>query len=128
MKYVIAVLLALSSVSASADCWVVSNLQGQSQFSPEYMLQKDKVPGVYHISIDDGKASLRLIGDKYDAGLSYFPSSSTSMIGTSYGDGRSLIETWTITGDKKVIYTKSRANISTMNQVSSFVGDVTGKC
>ncbi|HEO8934586.1 TPA: hypothetical protein QIF01_003378 [Serratia marcescens] len=128
MKLLLIAAFIFTPLCSQAECWIVGNLKGQSQFSPEYKPQKDEAPGVYHISISNGKASLTLVDDKYDAGLSYLPSSASSMIGTSHGDGRSLIETWTITGDKKVIYTKSRANISTMNQVSSFVGDVIGKC
>lgn len=120
-------LLLMSSVS-NAQCWVVSNLKGQSQFSPEYKIQKDEAAGTYHISINGKIASLASVGGKYESGLTYSPVSSTSMVGVSDGQNNAFIETWAITPDGKAIYTKTRSNYSHWSQLSSFIGDVIGKC
>lgn len=128
MSKILALSLLLVSSIANAQCWVVSNLKGQSQFSPEYKIQKDEVVGIYHVTINGNTASLSSIGDVYKTGLIYFPVSSNSMVGASYGDVSSFIETWAIMADGKVIYTKIRSNPSHLNQLSSFIGDVIGKC
>lgn len=120
-------LLLMPSVS-NAQCWVVSNLKGQSQFSPEYTIQKDEAAGSYHISINGKTASLASVDGTYESGLTYSPVSSTSMVGVSNAQGSAFIETWAITPDGKVIYTKIRSNSSHWSQLSSFIGDVIGKC
>lgn len=120
--------LLLSSFCANAECWIVSNLIGQSQFSPEYKSKKDKAVGTYFISIDKGSASLSSANGAYNSGLNYFPTSPLSMMGVSSSDRGYFIETWAITPDKKAIYTKVRIIDGGHNQLSSFIGDVTGKC
>jgi hypothetical protein len=120
-------LLLLSSVS-NAQCWVVSNLKGQSQFSPEYKPQQDEAVGTYHLYIDGNTARLTSVGGTYESGLTYSPVSSTAMVGVSNGQSSAFIETWAITPDGKVLYTKTRARSSYWNQLSSFIGDVIGKC
>lgn len=127
-KLIVTFLLVIVSVSAKADCWVVSNLTGKSMFSPDYTYTDDKALGVYHISINGNKASVSLVGDTYNSEMSYNPVTPTSIIGVLYWDKYSLIETWTITSDNRVIYTKVRSNPSMFNQMSSFIGDVVGKC
>ena len=126
MRYLIATLVAFSSMSASAECWVVDNLKGQSQFSPSYNVEKDKAEGIYHIKIESNAASLSSVGNMYHSGLNYHPLSPISMIGVA--ENAALTETWTITYNSKVLYTKVRVTQSGTSQISSFVGDVTGKC
>ncbi|MEG0422358.1 MAG: hypothetical protein RR589_15815 [Hafnia sp.] len=126
MRFIITALLAMISVSVNAECWVVSNLKGQSQFGPEYKTKKDEVIGTYHVSINGNSAILLSVGDTYSSGLIYTPTSETSMIGTSTKG--SLIETWAIMPDGRVFYTKTRSTDSHLNQLSSFIGDVIGKC
>ncbi|TXE60096.1 hypothetical protein [Serratia nematodiphila] len=128
MKAIIATALMITSFSSLAECWVVSNLNGQTQFAPNYDIQIDKAEGVYHVSINGDKASLTSLNDTYHSGLSYSPTSSISMVGATYGNGVSFVETWTITPDGKAIYTKVKSSHNSPSQLSSFIGDVTGKC
>ncbi|MDE1493065.1 hypothetical protein [Xenorhabdus bovienii] len=128
MKKLIALFIALSPFAANAECWEVSNLKGQSQFSPEYKTQKDEATETYHISITGKTASLKSVGGAYESGLTYSPVSSTSMVGASHGQGSAFIEIWAITPDGKVLYTKTRSSPSHWSQLSSFIGDVIGKC
>lgn len=125
---ILALSLLLVPCVSNAQCWVVSNLKGQSQFSPEYKLQQDEAAGTYHISINGNTSSLTSVGDAYESGLTYSPVSSTSMVGESHGKSNSFIETWAITPDGKVLYTKTRGSSSHWSQLSSFIGDVIGKC
>ncbi|ECJ2264014.1 hypothetical protein FNH73_15485 [Salmonella enterica subsp. salamae] len=120
--------LLLTSFGASAECWVVKNLTGQSQFSPEYKSQPDKAVGIYFVSINKNSATLSSANNIYDSGLNYFPTSPLSMIGVASSGRGAFIETWAITTDKKAIYTKVRIIEGNYNQLSSFIGNVTGKC
>jgi hypothetical protein len=128
MKRLVVGALMLASFGASAECWVVSNLKGQTQFGPEYRVQDDTAEGIYHLKINKKSASLDSVGGTYHSGLIYTPTSSISMIGISNGDSSSFVETWTIMPDNKVAYTKVRAIPGITTQISSFVGSIDGKC
>ncbi|EIT2340009.1 hypothetical protein L1O22_003172 [Salmonella enterica] len=124
-KLVIGAIL-LAPFGAKAECWVVDNLKGQSQFSPDYVVQKDKAIGTYYVSISGSEASLSSADNAYHSGLQYTPLSTMSMIGRN--EDSALTETWTITSGGKALYTKVRNNSAGMSQLSSFIGDVKGKC
>lgn len=126
MKELVILALILASFGAKAECWVVDNLKGQSQFSPDYVVQKDNAIGIYHVSITADKASLSSADNAYYSGLQYTPLSTTSMIGRN--EDSALTETWTITTDGKALYTKIRNSSAGKSQLSSFIGDVKGKC
>ncbi|MFW5393888.1 hypothetical protein V1951_21705 [Yersinia sp. 2544 StPb PI] len=130
IKYLVAI-IALSSFSVSAECWVVANLKGYSAYNTDkYVFDKNAISnGVFHVDIREEKADLRLVGDSFSgAGLHYIPASPASMVGFFSEGDKSTIETWAITKDKKVMYSKVMINPETLNSTSSFVGDVVGKC
>ena len=125
VKLIIAAVVALASFGASAECWVVGDMKGYTQFAPTYDTSEDVVVGVYHVNIDAERATLSADDDSYNSGLIYKPTSDSSMIGSA--SDSALTETWAITQDGKVLYTKVRVSQSGANQISSFVGDVLGK-
>lgn len=126
MKLIIATVVALASFGASAECWVVGDMKGYTQFAPAYDTSEDVVVGVYHVNIDAERATLSADDGSYNSGLIYKPTSDSSMIGSS--SNSALTETWAITPDGKVFYTKVRIPQSGANQLSSFIGNVLGKC
>ncbi|MFL4429634.1 hypothetical protein REF28_01330 [Serratia marcescens] len=128
LKKLIITAIMLTSFSSQADCWIVGDMKGQSQFAPDFLPQADEVAGKYRININGSEASVAGVDDVYNSGLTYKALSPISVLGTVYRDGSSFIETWTFAAGNKVIYTKAKANYSHLTQSSSFVGDVVGKC
>lgn len=115
-----------------ANCWVVSDLKGKSAFSGDgYEFIDDAMSGVsFKLSIDGRKGSLANMNDTPISEINYVPISGNTMIGHFQAGGGVTVETWSVTTDQKVLYSKVM-NIPGMNKVTStkaFVGTVTGTC
>ncbi|MEG7585697.1 hypothetical protein HPO93_22460 [Citrobacter braakii] len=124
--------LLLISLNSQAQCWVIANMQGYGAFSgDEYKFDKDGIgDGVFQVSINGDKASVYNVRDGYVPDMSYAALSENTMMGAFQAGGGITVETWSITKDKKVLYTKVM-NIPGMQKMTStktFVGDVVGTC
>ncbi|WP_447885467.1 hypothetical protein [Serratia fonticola] len=131
MKYIIVAVLACSSMSVNAECWVVSNLKGYSAYNTDsYFFNRNGITnGVFQVEITKDKADLRLVGDSLSGGgLQYIPASPVTMVGFFTEGNKSTLETWAITNDNKVMYSKIMSNPDALNSTTAFVGDVIGKC
>jgi hypothetical protein len=115
-----------------ANCWVVSGLQGKSAFSgDDYAFIDDAMSGAsFKLSIDERGGSLTNMNGAPISEINYVPISRNTMIGHFQAGGGVTVETWSVTTDLKVLYSKVM-NIPGMNKVTStkaFVGTVTGTC
>lgn len=131
MKYIIVAVLACSSMSVNAECWVVSNLKGYSAYNTDsYSFNRNGITnGVFQVEITKDKADLRLVGDSLSGGgLQYIPATPVTMVGFFTEGNKSTVETWAITNDNKVMYSKIMSNPDALNSTTAFVGDVIGKC
>ncbi|MEI7219130.1 hypothetical protein WCT79_19220 [Pectobacterium carotovorum] len=129
MKCVIAAMMALSSMSASADCWVVEEMKGTS-FSERnaYKAESDGFGGTFMLSINGDMASVKYSGS--DAGgVVYHALSPTSIIGlSSEGDTKRVVDSWVIQPDGKVLMSKTITGFGEFDSVKAFVGKVKSKC
>ncbi|HCT7003382.1 TPA: hypothetical protein OT652_003183 [Morganella morganii] len=131
MKSIAALLFILLPFQSIAKCWVVANLHGYSAYqNDEFNYKKNGMSNsIFHVLITKNKADLSLVGDTIGiSGLSYAPVSKTSMVGFNVDGDMSVIESWAITGDNKVLYTKTINDHEIVTGTSSFVGDVVGSC
>ncbi len=129
-KYLLA-LVAIGPMYASAQCWVVSNLKGYSAFEQGgYAYEKNGMAkSVFQVNISKDKAELRMVDNELGGGgLEYMPISSSSMIGFYIEGSMSTIETWAITNENKVLYSKVVNNHKLVTGTTSLVGDVVGDC
>lgn len=115
-----------------AGCWLASNFHGNASMSGDnYKFIDDAfTDSVFRISIDGTKASIVNVstGENYD--MQYASLSDNTLAGVYQAHGGITVETWSITTDKKVLYSKVM-NIPAMHQLTStkaFVGDVIGTC
>jgi len=85
---------------------------------------------VFQISISGKNASIRNVSSGENSDMAYSALSDNTLIGAYQAGGGITVETWSITTDKKVLYTKVM-NIPAFQQLTStkaFVGDVVGTC
>ncbi|MBQ4667579.1 hypothetical protein [Aeromonas hydrophila] len=126
------VLFGIYMPDATADCWVVTNLSGYgARASDNYDFDKDKITnGVFHVSIDGKDGNVTSVGKSVMAGeLLYMSISSDTLIGLYSDESVTMLETWSITNDKKALYTKViNSNDNKWSASRSMVGDVVGKC
>lgn len=131
IKCALASILFISS-AAQADCWLVANLHGHGAMSGDnYIFGKDGVTGsVFQLSIDGKNAAITDISSGYKSEMFYTPLSSNTIVGVYKAGGGITIETWSITTDKKVLYSKviNSPGIQMMTSTKAFVGDVVGNC
>lgn len=129
-----AIALALLSYSAitSASCWIVSDLEGKSSFSDDgYEFINDAMSGVaYKLIISGDNASLTNMNGSSVSDMSYVPLSSNTMVGSYQTGGGITVETWSVTIDNKVMYSKvmNIPGLQKLTSTKAFVGDVTGTC
>lgn len=124
--------LMIIPLSSKADCWLVANLHGYGAMSgDDYSYGKDGVTnGVFKVSITNGNAGIYNVSQNYAPDMRYTAVSDNSIVGVYQAGGGITIETWSITTDKKVMYSKVM-NIPGMQKLTStksFVGDVVGNC
>ena len=105
--------LFFTCASASAECWVVTNVQGTGahQYN-QYTIDK-KSPSVT------------------DSLMTYTVISPTAMVGEYATELGLTLQTWQISTDRtKAFMTINRTNTNKIMQdaVAAFVGDVKGKC
>ncbi|EOK2586596.1 hypothetical protein [Escherichia coli] len=94
-----------------------------------YEFTKDSTEdSVFHVTINGDKSSI------YESVSGVYPemkyTSSNTMVGECQSGGGITVETWSITTNKKALYSKVM-NIPGMQQltsIKSFVGDVVGTC
>lgn len=119
-------------LSSKADCWLVANLHGYGALSGDnYSFGKDAVTdGVFKVYISNGKAGIYNVSQNYAPDMRYTAVSDNSIVGVYQAGGGITIETWSITTDKKAIYSKvmNTPGIQRLTSTKSFVGDVVGNC
>lgn len=119
------------SFNASSKCWVVTNLSGYGAMDVDsYEYSKDKITnGVFQVSIDGDKAGLFNVGGSIvSSGMAYLPVSTDTMAGIYHDNLTTTVETWSITKDNKLLYSKVINSSTAINSTKSFVGDVVGTC
>lgn len=129
-KYLLA-LLSVIPVYVNAQCWVVTNLNGYSAFEQsDYLYERNGMAkSVFQIKINKDKAELKMVNNELGGGgLEYMPISASSMIGFYVAGDMSTIETWSITDQNKVLYSKVVNNHKLVTGTTSLVGDVVGTC
>ncbi|OAZ95613.1 hypothetical protein [Enterobacter asburiae] len=131
-KTIIGLFLLVFSINAYAKCWIVSDLQGKSSFSDDgYEFIDDAMSGVaYKLIIHGKKASLTNMNGSPVSDVAYVPLSYNTMVGSYQTGGGITVETWSITEDNKVMFSKVM-NIPSFQKLTStkaFVGDVAGTC
>lgn len=129
-KYLLA-LVAVTPVYVNAQCWVVTNLNGYSAFEQsDYLYEKNGLAkSVFQININKDKAELKMVNNELGGGgIEYMPISTSSMIGFYVNGDTSTIETWSITDQNKVLYSKVVNNHKLVTGTTSLVGDVVGTC
>lgn len=131
-NYIIAMALLSLSPLSNADCWIVSGLQGKSSFSEDgYTFIDDAMTGVaFKLTINGDIASLTHMDGSAVSDLSYVPLSSNTMVGSYQSGGGITVETWSVTKDKKVMYSKvmNIPGYQKLTSTKAFVGDVAGTC
>lgn len=126
------VLLGLSTPYAIADCWIVTNISGYgATASDNYDFNEDKITdGVFQVAVDGDNSKVTSVGKSLSGdGLVYVAVSSNTIIGFYHDTNLTTVETWSITNDKKALYTKvinSPDNSWTTSR--SMIGDVVGRC
>lgn len=122
----------LLSSAAQANCWLINNLHGRASMSGDnYDFIEDGTTGsVFKLIIDGKNASVVEINSGYKSDMSYTAMSNNTIVGMYEAGGGITVETWSITTDKKVLYSKvmNTPGIQMMTSTKSFVGDVIGNC
>lgn len=119
--------LFFTCASASAECWVVTNVQGAGahQYN-QYTIENDGFTGKeFAINIDKKSPSVT------DSLMTYTVISPTAMVGEYATELGLTLQTWQISTDRtKAFMTINRTNTNKIMQdaVAAFVGDVKGKC
>ena len=133
MKRIVLALSIMSLPLASyADCWIVSGLKGKSAFSQDgYDFIDDSVSGsAFKLRIDGEKASVTNLDGSAISDMSYVALTDNTVVGSYQSGGGITVETWSVTTDKKVMYSKVM-NIPGFQRLTStkeFVGVVSGSC
>lgn len=131
-KIIISIIMLAIPTFSYANCWIVSGLQGKSSFNDDnYKFIDDGMTGVaIKLSINGNVASVTNLDGTSISDVTYVPLSSNTIIGSYQAGGGVTVETWSITDDKKVMYSKVM-NIPKMQKLTStkaFVGNVAGSC
>ncbi|MFJ1364565.1 hypothetical protein [Klebsiella aerogenes] len=131
-KIIISIMMLAIPTFSYANCWIVSGLQGKSSFNDDnYKFIDDGMTGVaIKLSINGNAASVTNLDGSSISDVTYVPLSSNTIIGSYQAGGGITVETWSITDDKKVMYSKVM-NIPKMQKLTStkaFVGNVAGSC
>lgn len=131
-NYIIAMALLSLSPLSNANCWIVSGLQGKSSFSDGgYSFIDDSMIDIaFKLTINEDMASLTNMDGSSVSDLSYVPLSSNTMVGSYQSGGGITVETWSVTKDKKVMYSKvmNIPGYQKLTSTKAFVGDVAGTC
>ena len=119
--------LFFTCASASAECWVVTNVQGTGAYQyNQYTIENDGFAGKeFAINIDKKSPSVT------DSLMTYTVISPTAMVGEYATELGLTLQTWQISTDRtKAFMTINRTNTNKIMQdaVAAFVGDVKGKC
>ena len=119
--------LFFTCASASAECWVVTNVQGTGAYQyNQYTIKNDGFAGKeFAINIDKKSPSVT------DSLMTYTVISPTAMVGEYATELGLTLQTWQISTDRtKAFMTINRTNTNNIMQdtVAAFVGDVKGKC
>ncbi len=131
-KIIISIIMLAIPTFSYANCWIVSDLQGKSSFNDDnYKFIDDGMTGVaIKLSINGNVASVTNLDGSSISDVTYVPLSSNTIIGSYQAGDGITVETWSITDDKKVMYSKVM-NIPKMQKLTStkaFVGNVAGSC
>ncbi len=125
-------LFGLSAPYAIADCWIVTNLSGYGAMaSDNYDFNKDKITnGVFQVAVDGDNSKVTSVGQSLNGdGLVYVAASSDTIIGFYHDANLTTVETWSITNDKKALYTKViNSQDNSWSASRSLIGDVVGHC
>lgn len=131
-KTILAIVLLSLSHLATADCWIITGLQGKSAFSDDkYEFIDDAMTGVsFKMIINGDRAALNRMDGTPVSEMSYVPLSDSTMVGSFQSGGGITVETWSVTTDKRVIYSKvmNIPGFQKLTSTKAFVGEVAGTC
>ncbi|EIX9440360.1 hypothetical protein HA502_13965 [Klebsiella pneumoniae] len=132
ITYILLPLLSILPLQANAGCWIVSNLHGKSSFSGDaYDFVDDGVSGaVFKLTIDNTLVTVTDLDGKAVSDIKYVALSDNTAVGRYDAGGGITVETWSVTTDKKVLYSKvmNIPGFQTLTSTKAFVGDVAGSC
>ena len=128
MRFLYSIPLLLIPLFTNAQCWVVINLHGYSALdSNKYEYGKDAISNtVFQVVIE--KDSAALFNVSFNTEMDFAPVSSDTMVRLFHDENTTVVETWSITPEKKALYSKVINSPSFMSSTKSFVGDVVGSC
>lgn len=125
------VLFGLCTPYAIAGCWIVTNLSGYGAMASDYDFNKDKITdGVFQVAVDGDNSKVTSVGKSLSGdGMVYVEASSDTVIGFYHDDNLTTVETWSITNDKKALYTKViNSQDNSWSTSRAMIGDVVGSC
>lgn len=133
MKYkALALSILLLPITSYADCWIVSGLKGKSAFSQDgYGFIDDSASkSVFKLRIDGEKASVTNLDGSTVSDMSYVALTDNTIVGSYQSGGGITVEIWSVTTDKKVMYSKvmNIPGFQKLTSTKAFVGDVSGNC
>lgn len=131
-KIIIALTLLSLSPLANASCWIVTGLQGKSAFSGDgFDFIDDAMTGAsFKLAITGDRAEINHMDGSPVSEMPYVPLSNNTMVGSYQSGGGITVETWSVTGDKRVIYSKvmNIPGFQKLTSTKAFVGKVAGTC
>lgn len=131
-RIVLAISIMSLPIVSYADCWIVSGLKGKSAFSQDgYDFIDDSVSGsVFKLRIDGEKASVTNLDGSAVSDMSYVALTDNTVVGRYQSGGGITVETWSVTTDKRVMYSKvmNIPGFQKLTSTKAFVGVVSGSC
>jgi hypothetical protein len=97
----------------------------------DYEYTEDSVTdGVFNVTIDNNGAGIYNVSSGYAPEMKYTAVSANTLVGVFQAGGGITVETWSITNDKKALYSKimNLPGFPQLTSTKSFVGDVVGRC
>lgn len=134
MRFVLLFAISIFSINSYSKCWVVTNLHGYTSMSgDDYNYVEDGITGgVFKITIDKASKTASVFDTRsgYVGDMDYRPVSENTLVGRYESGGGITIETWSITTDKKALYSKvmNLPGFQTLTSTKALVGDVVGTC
>lgn len=134
MKKLLAIGLLFFPLWVSAECWIASNLKGHSAYNTSnYQFKKNGIDNAsFKINIDSKNPNVALVNDPLNGmtGLTYYMMSPRNIVGVFIDGNKSTIESWVITNDSKLLYTKTINDMgpARMSGTTAFIGDIIGLC
>lgn len=134
MRFILLIAISILSTNSYSKCWVVTNLHGYTSMSGDnYNYVEDGITGgIFKLTIDKPSKTASVLDARsgHLADMDYILISENTLIGRYEAGGGITIETWSITTDKKVLYSKvmNLPGLQALTSTKALVGDVVGTC